>query len=131
MSQPAKRRRSNDGASVPVCEGPSVDYQGALLALSDEYIAAAYSLKSLETDEQLKEYHILIAAGIGCLESVLQNYRHHDARREARIRLRLATLLVEETENDEEVSIIFSTVDHHSLIALKGCRDLEQRHSPL
>lgn len=104
MSQPTKRRRSNEGTPLPVCEGPSVDYQAALLALSDEYISAAYSLQGLETDEQLEEYHKLIATGIACLESALKNYRHPDARREARIRLRLAMLLVEETENHEEVS---------------------------
>lgn len=104
MSQPPKRRRSNDGSPRPVCDGPSVDYRAVLLALSDEYIHAAYTLESLDTDEQLEEYHKLIATGIGCLESVLKNYRHPDARMEARIRLRLASLLVEETENDEEVS---------------------------
>ena len=104
MSQPVKRRRSNEGNPTPACEGPSVDYQAALLALSDEYISAAYGLQTLDTDDQLQEYHKLIATGIGCLESVLKNYRHPDARREARIRLRLALLLVQETENDEEVN---------------------------
>lgn len=104
MSQPTKRRRSNEGQPVPVCQGPDVDYQAALLGLSDEYIVAAYSMQDLETDEHLEEYHDLITAGMGCLESVLKNYRHTDARKEARIRLRLATLLVEETENDEEAS---------------------------
>lgn len=103
MGQPTKRRRSNEGQPVAVCQEPSVDYQAALLALSDEYIDAAYSLQDLDTDEELKQYHTLIATGIACLESVLNNYRHQDARKEARIRLRLASLLVEETENDTEV----------------------------
>lgn len=110
MSQPTKRRRSNEGIPVPVCDGPSVDYQAVLLALSDEYITAAYSLQSRETDEQLEEYHELVATGIACLESVLKNYRHPDARREARIRLRLATLLIEETENDMEVNLRRSAI---------------------
>lgn len=104
MPQPTKRRRSNDSQPIAVCQEPSVDYQAALLALSDEYIDAAYSLQDLETDEELKQYYTLIATGIACLESVLKNYRHQDARKEARIRLRLASLLVEETENDTEVS---------------------------
>lgn len=103
MSQPAKRRRSNEGTPVS-CEGPSVDYQAALLALSDEYISVAYGMQDLNTDEQIEEYHELIATGIGCLESALKNYRHPDARKEARIRLRLAALFIEETENDMEVS---------------------------
>lgn len=104
MSQPTKRRRSNDGSPLPVCEGPNVDYQAALLALSDEYITAAYSMPSVETEDELHSYHRLVAMGIACLESVLTNYRHSDARKEARIRLRLATLLFEETENDTDVS---------------------------
>lgn len=104
MSQPVKRRRSHEGTPASVCEGPSVDYQAALLALSDEYIAVAYGMQTLDTAQQIREYHELIATGIACLESALKNYRHPDARKEARIRLRLAALLIEETENDMEVS---------------------------
>lgn len=82
-----------------------------LLALADEYISAAYSMSvpianGSVDDLRLDEYHRLISNGMGCLESVLSNYRQSDPRREARIRLRLASLMVEETENDEEAEEI-------------------------
>lgn len=78
-----------------------------MLALSDEYISAAYSmsaaLSTAEVDEeQLDHYHSLLATGMGCLETVLKNYRIPDARKEARIRLRFASLLFEETDNNLE-----------------------------
>ncbi|KAF2206992.1 hypothetical protein CERZMDRAFT_71875 [Cercospora zeae-maydis SCOH1-5] len=105
QSRSPKRRRSNDGTALPICEQPElVDYQSALLALSDEYISAAYSmtgsLSGKEVSEDLlDEYQNLLSTGLGCLDSVLKNYRISDPRKEARIRLRYACLLYEETEN--------------------------------
>ncbi|SMY21478.1 unnamed protein product [Zymoseptoria tritici ST99CH_1A5] len=117
--------KQSQGASSPLTElassqiqaipanTPSVDYQAALLTLSDEYITAAYSmsgsLNTAEVDEDiLDHYHALLATGMGCLESVLNNYRIPDARKEARIRLRLASLLFEETDNDTEAEEVLS-----------------------
>lgn len=150
MQRSPKRRRSNEGVAIPVCNAPApkpqrstasqrvknvpppsspltelassqvpptpptnVDYQATLLALSDEYVSAAYSIStSLATkaasEEQSDEYYALIAAAMGCLESVLNNYRQSDPRKEARIRLRLATLLHEETENSMEAEEVLS-----------------------
>lgn len=51
------------------------------------------------TEEDLSQYHKLIATALGCLESLITNYRLRDARKEARVRLRFANLLFEETEN--------------------------------
>ena len=103
MARAQKRRRSHEKDPLPVCEQPGVDYQAALLALADEYITAAYCLKDLNTDAEVSEYHELVALGMGCLESALTKFRHTDARQEARIRLRLASLMIEETENSEQV----------------------------
>ena len=148
VQRPQKRRRSNDGVAVPVCDVPApqkrstqhvikqqaapvsspltelnssqlpptpevhIDYQAVLLALADEYISAAYSMSaSLATSDEedlCEEYHIFISTAMGCLESVLINYRQIDNRTEARIRLRLATLMVEETNNVEEVEQVLS-----------------------
>ncbi|KAK3696308.1 hypothetical protein LTR37_018044 [Vermiconidia calcicola] len=147
MARSPKRRRSNEGHAVPVCEvpnppkpssqrlkqeppasspltelnssqfpptpQPNVDYQAVLLALSDEYVTAAYSLSTSiatgnATDKEGEEYYSLISTAMGCLESVLANFRHSDPRKEARIRLRLASLLVEETENDEQAEEVLS-----------------------
>lgn len=149
MPDSPKRRRSNDGRAVPVCDSrvpqkrtshpqvecepnvasspltelassqmtatpqPHIDYQAVLLALADEYIAAAYSFStplavSGTSDQQQEDYSNLIAAGLGCLESVLNNYRQMDPRTEARVRLRLATLMLEESDNEEELNEVLS-----------------------
>lgn len=147
MARSSKRRKSNDGQSVPVCETPaqphltpqvkkpvapsvkpaaaasttakstskqtSLDYQPVLLALSDEYIKAAYSMTgALSTaevsEEALDTYHALLSTGMGCLETIIRNYHVSDPRKEARIRLRLASLLYEETDNDMETEEILS-----------------------
>jgi hypothetical protein len=137
-----KRRRSNEGAAIPVNQpqkqllsvpkhayveipkppesspltdlvssqvppptpSPDVDYQSVLLSLSEEYVTAAHTMSSRlcspdATEEDLLQYHKLIATALGCLESLITNYRLRDARKEARVRLRFANLLFEETED--------------------------------
>lgn len=94
-------------SQVPPPPSPGLDYQSALLSLSDEYIDAAHSMSAFlasgdATEEHYEQYHKLLATGMGCLESMLKNYRLPDPRKEARIRLRLASLLHEETENGME-----------------------------
>lgn len=144
MGQFPKRRKSNEGHSLPVCDNipvlprptgllraknalpasspltdlassqippspPSanIDYQAVLLELSDEYISAAYSmsadLSSLDVSQShLDQYYAMLSTGMGCLESVLKNHHILDPRKEARIRLRLASLLHDETENEPQ-----------------------------
>lgn len=106
-SSPLTELASSQFQPMPAEISSTIDNQAALLALSDEYISAAYSMSSsLSTaevdEEQLDHYHSLLATGMGCLETVLKNYRISDARKEARIRLRFASLLFEETDNDLE-----------------------------
>ncbi|KAM0713924.1 hypothetical protein Q7P37_010886 [Cladosporium fusiforme] len=89
---------------IPPTPTPDIDYQSVLLSLSEEYVTAAHSMSlnlcsSDATEDDLAQYHQLIATALGCLESVITNYRAHDARKEARTRLRFASLLFEETEN--------------------------------
>jgi hypothetical protein len=89
---------------VPPTPFPDVDYQSVLLSLSEEYVSAAHTMSSRlcspdATEEELPQYHKLIATALGCLESLLTNYRLRDARKEARVRLRFANLLFEETED--------------------------------
>lgn len=100
-----------DSSQMPPTPQPKVDYQGILLSLAEEYISAAYKMSlsiaaGVAPDEQFGMYSALMSSAMACLESVLNNYRQTDARREARIRLRLATLMIEECENDEEVDAI-------------------------
>ncbi|KAF2718556.1 hypothetical protein K431DRAFT_274591 [Polychaeton citri CBS 116435] len=84
-----------------------------LLQLSDEYVATAFALAQSCThkgmdDAQSERYCDLMATGMGCLESILRNFRLPDPRKECRIRLRLATLMFEETENDMEAEEMLS-----------------------
>ncbi|KAF2765333.1 hypothetical protein EJ03DRAFT_331084 [Teratosphaeria nubilosa] len=98
---------------LPSAPPPNVDYQTILLALSDEYVSAAYELSAIlspghASDEAMHEYHSLLSTAMGCLESILNNYRQSDASKEARVRLRLATLLHDETENAEKAEEILT-----------------------
>lgn len=98
-------------SQMPPTPQPKVDYQFILLSLAEEYINSAYKMSLLITtgtgpEQQFNTYSALISAAMACLESVLNNYRQTDARIEARIRLRLATLMIDECENNEEVEAI-------------------------
>lgn len=94
---------------VPPTPTPAanLDYHSILLSLSDEYIQAAHGMSTSlagagVSARDLLEYHNLLAAGMNCLDTVIRNCAIPDKRKEARIRLRLASLLLEETENDWE-----------------------------
>ena len=97
---------------MPSTPKPNVDYQSVLLALADEYINTAHGMSTTlavaNDSEREEKYYGLISTAMGCLESVLNNYRLSNPRKEARIRLRLATLLLEETENDMEAEEVLS-----------------------
>ncbi|KXT13747.1 hypothetical protein AC579_10083 [Pseudocercospora musae] len=98
--------RSSQVPSTPTPATP-LNYHSILLSLSDEYTKAAYSMScSLAgadvSVEALEKYQNLLATGMSCLDTVLKNYAIPDKRKEARVRLRLASLLFEETDNDWE-----------------------------
>lgn len=54
---------------------PTPDYHQLLLALADDYISAAHGMASRvafhKREDDLEEYHKLIATGLGCMESAL------------------------------------------------------------
>ncbi|KAK3077933.1 hypothetical protein LTS18_008874, partial [Coniosporium uncinatum] len=105
---------------------PTVDYQQLLLALADDYISQAHALGprlAVSQDEKmLQKYYKLLSTGIGCLDAILKKYRLHP-RQEAQIRLRYATLLFEETDNDVEAETVLSkgvqVAERNRLIDLK------------
>ncbi|KXT04796.1 hypothetical protein AC578_9732 [Pseudocercospora eumusae] len=105
-SSPRTDLRSSQVPSTPT-PASHLNYHSILLSLSDEYIKAAYSMScSLAGADvsvgALEEYQNLLATGMTCLDTVLKNYAIPDKRKEARVRLRLASLLFEETDNDWE-----------------------------
>lgn len=94
------------GIPSPVT-GPNklpIDYQVLMLALAEEYISEARRNSKVialnSSAEQAARYYQLIAQGLGCMDTVLTRWQFQDPRTEARLRLRYASLLYEETEND-------------------------------
>ncbi|KAL1602507.1 hypothetical protein SLS60_005923 [Paraconiothyrium brasiliense] len=73
---------------------------------ADEYIAAARSLGSTAAmtlrPADLGQYYKLMATAMGCMETVLKKY-NQTPRDEAILRLRYASLLVEETDNTQDI----------------------------
>jgi hypothetical protein len=82
-----------------------------LLSAADEYIAAARGMGSLlvrhQREADVRQYHKLLAAGLGCMDTVLRDF-HMQPRDEAKLRFRYASLLIEETDNTTEIDDVFS-----------------------
>lgn len=75
---------------------PEPDYPTLLCVLADDYLEAARKQPALT-----ETYYTLIATALGCLESVLANFKLPPVR-EAQVCLRYAQILYEETENYDE-----------------------------
>jgi hypothetical protein len=82
-----------------------------LLSAADEYVAAARGMGSLfvrhQCEADVRQYHKLMAAGLGCMDTVLREF-NMQPRDEAKLRLRYAGLLIEETDNTTEIDEVFS-----------------------
>jgi hypothetical protein len=82
-----------------------------LLSAADEYVAAARGMVSLlmrhQREADVRQYHKLMAAGLGCMDTVLREFNMLP-RDEAKLRLRYAGLLIEETDNTTEIDEVFS-----------------------
>ena len=102
-----QKAQQNTEAVQPYQTG--VDYQTVLHGLTNEYLAAAYQMDlSATAAEDIAQYQSLVAMAMRCLQSSLANYRETDPRKEARVRLHLATLIAEETEDAEEAESILT-----------------------
>ncbi|THW49888.1 hypothetical protein D6D21_02210 [Aureobasidium pullulans] len=110
------RRPSSQNQVTPVTsrtpisaprEPSAIDLQHVLLGLADQYISKAHGMSSYlarnPQEADVEQYYSLISAGLGCMESVLKNWKFPDPKMEARLQLRYANLLLEETENDGEL----------------------------
>jgi len=88
---------------------PQIDHAQLLISLAEEYFEAAHklapSISLAMTTENVEVYQKLIATGLGCLETTLKNVRI-PPRLEANIRLRLAGVLHEETNNFKQAESI-------------------------
>ncbi|RFU26883.1 hypothetical protein B7463_g9443, partial [Scytalidium lignicola] len=88
-----------------------VDYPMILISLAEEYFDSAHDIGpsvALSMEQwNVAEYQKLIATGLGCLETVLKNFRLAP-RLEAKVRLRYAGILHEETDNYMEAEMALS-----------------------
>lgn len=82
-----------------------------LVSLAEEFFDAASELAPTVamnmTEENIEAYNELIATGLGCLDTALKKVRLAP-RVEAKIRLRYAGVLFEETENFMEAETALS-----------------------
>ena len=96
---------SSQNTARHLSQTPPLDYQLLLLSLAEEYFAAAYGYGSMadiaHRETEMQSYYKLMATGLGCLEAVLKHFKMQPER-EAIVRLRYATILFEETENNME-----------------------------
>lgn len=92
---------------APVSKDGPLDYQLLLLGMADQYISKAHGMSTYlarnPQEADVDQYFGLISAGLGCIESVLKNWKFPDPKVEARLQLQYANLLLEETDNDAEL----------------------------
>ena len=102
--QPNVRRESaqvKPGPQVkPIVE--ELDCSRLLLSLADEYLHVAYS-----TNDRSELFYKLVATALGCLESVLSNFKLQPLK-EAQVSLRYSQVLFEETENVDEAENVLT-----------------------
>lgn len=111
-SQMGQRVSSGLSAKMaPARPGENAENGPLMMALAEEYIEAAHALAptitSSMTAANLDEYHKLIAMGLALLESALKNTKLAP-RDEAKVRLRYAGVLYEETNNSMEAETALS-----------------------
>jgi hypothetical protein len=110
----------------PQPDEPPLDYQLLLLSLADEYLAAAHGHGMLvalaKREAKADQYYKLVATALGCIESVLKNWRLQPMK-EAQIRLRYVQILFDETENELDAETALSKgielCERNKLLAIK------------
>lgn len=88
-----------------------VDLSVMLLSAADEYVTAAHGMSSVivryKRAKDVRLYQKLIATAMGCMDTVLKDFNMLP-RDEAKLRLRYASLLIEETDNTSAIEEILS-----------------------
>lgn len=87
------------------------DLSVMLLSAADEYITAARGMSAIillhKRQVDTQQYQKCMATAMGCMDSVLKNFNLLP-RDEAKLRLRYASLLIEETDNTTAIEEILS-----------------------
>lgn len=96
----AASRASTTAGETP--QSTPIDYQLLLLSLAEDYLAAAHTEASHRTMKEqsidIRRYFKLIGTALGCLETLLNRFKLQP-QVEANVRLRYASVLLDETEN--------------------------------
>jgi hypothetical protein len=92
-------------------KGKPFDTLSLLVLVAEDYFsqadAAVQNIATTMAADQVSEYHKAIATGLACLEAALQTGKM-SPRQEAKVRLRYASILCEETENLQEAETALS-----------------------
>lgn len=87
---------------IPPRVTDELDYGVLLLTLAEEYLENARSV-----DLGSPEYYKLVATALGCLESVLNNFKLQPLK-EAHVCLRYAQILFDQTDNNDDIENILT-----------------------
>ncbi|KAF1926510.1 uncharacterized protein M421DRAFT_67111 [Didymella exigua CBS 183.55] len=132
MSKPVQRTSSHQEGMQPQLQQKNLpaDMSVMLLSAADEYIAAARgmgpSVARQKKNGEVQQYYKLMSTAMGCMDAVLRKY-NMQPRDEARLRLRYASLLIEETDNTAEIDEILSK----GISLCARCRLQDLRYSML
>lgn len=117
---PQHRTQSSSNISMEQMSSPiaytkppnaPLDYPLLMVSLAEEYFGAAHQLAPAVavamTEENVHEYYKLITVGLECLTIALKQLKL-PARLEAKVRLRIAGIIYEETNNYTEAETMLS-----------------------
>ncbi|KAJ4990633.1 75k gamma secalin [Stagonosporopsis vannaccii] len=106
------------------------DLSVMLLSAADEYISAARNIglavARQRKDSDIRQYYKLMSTAMGCMDATLRKF-NLQPRDEAKLRLRYASLLIEETDNTTEIDEILSK----GISLCARCRFQDLRYSML
>ncbi|KAJ9148325.1 Cohesin loading factor [Pleurostoma richardsiae] len=136
VKTPKKEHRRPTPGYSPISKSPSLssvqslepDTPSLLVCVAEDCFekahAAVQDVASRLDKPSVEEYHKLIATGLGCLEAAMQTGKL-SARVEAKVRLRYAAILIDETENLMEAETALtkgtSICEMHRFADLKYC----------
>lgn len=116
LNKPDPRRASSVASGTarspsltPSTHHQPVDSVALLCGIAEDCFSKASASVQMVSESMdasvVNEYHKLVATGLGCLEAAMQNSKI-PPRLDARIRLRYASILSEETENYMEAESV-------------------------
>ncbi|KAF2268909.1 hypothetical protein CC78DRAFT_529545 [Lojkania enalia] len=111
QTTPQPLHKPSGAHHAPPAKALPTDLAVLLLSTADEYINAARRIGSVaamgQSQADLAQYYKFMATGLGCMDTVLKKF-NQAPRDEAKLRLRYASLLIEETDNNAEIDAVLT-----------------------